>query len=879
MPRLRSCVSRLLFLAVFLLVSSVSALAGATDYNYEPPASGTTTRFWSDPTQWSPQGVPGPGDTATVDLQMYSYGLEVDGATVLGLTLNGSLTTSELVGSGVTIQAGGNFDWKGGGTSANITLLPGATGTFEGSTHRLDGATFTNGGGITWTGGLLLGDQGAVFQNNGALSIKAGSTTGFASQVDSCDFYNAGTLNVTGSGTVNGGGPESPVWGFHNSGTVSLGAGTTLEWQNALDTQHSLDAGGQITGMGTLLFDEPDITQNYAVLTLNGTTAVAAGATLSFSTGAQVNAGDAGATIQGPGRLLWTGGQLIASSPSGTDDMQPSLTWASNLVVHLTGSAVKDLAGAYVISSAPVTWDAGPLGMDGHGYFTNNGTFTAAGDLGTNPTTPGVASTFENHGTLVKSSGTGTLTVNSVTVLNYGTIDGASGTISLFTTSGSADVLEAGSTLKGSIVSTCEVSLSGTSTVAAGSTFELGNDGMGDQAILDGSGTLGGPGTVEIDGASIVASSGGAITFASGGQVALAANSVTTTFSVDDPPSAITFAGTTSSTGGDLEIWDGTVVSSGAWTTTAAATLTNNGGGSLFSNTGTFTANPGASATLALLAPFTSAGAMVFASGTTEFGDSGYVQTVGTTMLVGGDVMTQDVTYSTVDIQGGTLGGAGTIDGFVTCEGTIAPGTSSKAGTLTITQTYVQSSTGTFAVSLGGTQAGSEFDVLAVGGDVTLDGSLTVALLGGYEPAVGDTYRVLASGGADPNAGMFATVNVPAGVMLTTTYNPNDVKLGITDVSMPDAGAPDAGTTAGSGGTSTAGSGGTSTAGTGGATSGGDPDAGGGGGNSSSSSGSCAVGSLASSGDAGWLLVACAGVLGAAAARRRRSRAPCLPPR
>ena len=498
MPRLRSRVSRLLFLAVFLLVSSASALAGATDYTYAPPLSGLTTRHWSDVTQWSPLGVPGPGDTATVDLITYTYGLEVDepgGVTVLGLTLNGSLATSELVGNGVTIQAGGYFDWKGGGTQANITLLPGATGTFELGTHWLDGVTFTNGGAINWTGGLLLGDQSAVFQNNGALTVTVG-TTGFASQVNSCDFYNAGTLNVTGSGTVNGGGPSSPVWGFHNTGIVSLGAGTTLEWQNALNEQHSLDAGGQITGTGTLLFDEPDITQDYAVLTLNGTTTVAAGATLSFSTGVQVNAGDAGATIQGPGKLLWTGGQLIASSPSGTDNMQPSLTWASNLVVHLTGGAVKDLAGAYVISAAPVTWDAGPLGMDGHTYFTNNGMFTAAGDLATNPTTPGVASTFENHGTLVKSSGSGTLTVNSVTVLNYGTIDAASGTISLFSTSGTADVLEAGSTLKGSIVSTCEVSLAGTSMVAAGATFELGNDGMGDQAILDGSGTLGGPGTI-----------------------------------------------------------------------------------------------------------------------------------------------------------------------------------------------------------------------------------------------------------------------------------------------------------------------------------------------------------------------------------------------
>jgi hypothetical protein len=878
----------LVFVVAFLLVSSASALAGATSYVFRPPASGPTTRQWSDPMQWLPNGVPGPGDSAVVDLGQLgnTYGLEADQVTVLSLTLNGSLGSPELVGSGVTIQAGGTFDWQGGGTSANITLLPGVTATFESGIHWLDGAMFTNGGTITWTGGLLLGNGDAVFTNSntGSITMTAG-TTGFAGQVNSCDFYNEGTLDVTGSGTVSSGASYGAAWGFHNSGTLSLGAGITLELVNALNTQHSLD-GGQILGMGTLLFDEPDVTKNDSLLTLNGTTSLAAGVTLAFAPGVTVNAGASGAILEGPGTLLWTGGQLIDSAQGDVDNNQPSLTWASNLVVHLTGSALKDFAGAYVISAAPVTWDAGPLGLDGHSYFTNDGTFTAAGDFGINPATIGAASTFENHGTLVKSSGTGTLTVNNVTVLNYGTIDAASGTISLFTTSGTADVLEAGSTLKGSIVATCEVSLAGTSTVAAGATLELADDGMGDQAILDGSGTLGGPGTVKIHGASIVASSGGAITFASGGQVVLAANATTTRLTVDNPPSAMTFAGTTSWTGGNLEIWDGTVVNSGAWTTTAGATLTNNGGGSLFSNTGAFTASPGASATLELLAPFSNAGAMVFASGTTHFGNSGYVQTAGTTTLAGGGATTQDLNtltdYNAFDIQGGTLGGAGTVDAPVTCEGTLAPGTSSAAGTLTVTKTYVQSSTGTLAVNLGGTQAGAEFDVLAVSGDVTLDGKLTVGLLGSYEPAVGDTYKILRSASANPVTGTFVTVNMPAGVTLTATYDPNDVTLGITSVSMPDAGSGSGGASSSSasssgtaaGGASSSSASGSSASSSGASSSGGAPDAGATGGGSStggaSQSGSCALGTLASDRGAGWLFVACA--LGAAVARRRRSR-------
>jgi len=896
MPRLRSPLCRFVSVVVPVLASSVPAVASAATYTYTPSPTTPTGLLWSDPTTWSPTGVPGPGDTAIVNLSLPASTLEADGVTVMHLTISGT-TASEIIGTGITVEAGGTFDWQGGRTAAPITLLAGATSTIGSGTYWLDGAKLTNWGNLSWTDGQLLGDQGAVFENDGALVITAGTTGfGYGQGTNSSDFTNKGTLTLIGTGTVTNGAATSAEWGFHNSGTVSLGAGTTLDWQTAANTQHTLDGGGTITGMGTLLFDEPDITQNFSVLTLNGTTTVAAGATLSIATGAQVNAGSAGATLTGSGTLLWTGGQLVASSAGGTDNMQPSVTWGPNLRVHLTGSAIKDLAGAYVISGAPVTWDAGPLGFDSHGYFTNNGTFTVAGDLAVNPTTPGVAATLENHGTFIKSSGTGTLGVNSVTVLNYGTIDGASGTLSLVTTSGTADVLEAGSTLKDSVVATCEVSLSGTSTVAAGSTFELGNDGMGDQALLDGSGTLDGPGTVKIDGASIVASGAATLTFASA--VTLTANNVQSLFTADNPPSAITFAGATSWTGGDLEIWDGTVINSGMWTTTAAATLTNNGGGSLFSNTGTFTSNPGTGATLGLLAPFTNAGAVVLESGTTQFGGSGYVQTAGSIMLSGGGVTTQDLDtptdYNAFDIQGGTLGGVGTVDAPVTCEGTVAPGTSSAAGTLSVTQTYTQSATGKLTVSLGGTTAGSEFDVLAVSGTVTLDGTLAVGLLGAYEPAVGDTYKVITSGEASSLSGTFASVAMPPGVQLTATYDPSDVTLDITAVSLPmDAGV-DGGSGSGTGGSGTGTGSGSATdsgsttggsdsgshgtgSGTGsrGSGTGGSPDAGVGGHSSSgdaSQSGSCAlVGPVGDQGSDGWPLLACACVLGATAARRRRA--------
>jgi MYXO-CTERM domain-containing protein len=81
-------------------------------------------------------------------------------------------------------------------------------------------------------------------------------------------------------------------------------------------------------------------------------------------------------------------------------------------------------------------------------------------------------------------------------------------------------------------------------------------------------------------------------------------------------------------------------------------------------------------------------------------------------------------------------------------------------------------------------EAGTGYDVLAVGGDVTIAGSMSVSRIGGYVPSVGASYTVLTSGGADPDTGMFATVTDPNGVTLTTTYNPNNVVLGVTAVTI-----------------------------------------------------------------------------------------------
>jgi len=135
---------------------------------------------------------------------------------------------------------------------------------------------------------------------------------------------------------------------------------------------------------------------------------------------------------------------------------------------------------------------------------------------------------------------------------------------------------------------------------------------------------------------------------------------------------------------------------------------------------------------------------------------------------------------ATVFLQGGTLSGNGTIDGFVTNSGAIVrPG--SSPGILTVTQgyptPYSQGPGGTLSIELGGLTAGTQYDQLNNGGNSVLGGALDVNLINGFQPALGETFAIVtfASG---TGTGKFTTLNVPAG--LSVNYSNAGVYLVVT---------------------------------------------------------------------------------------------------
>ncbi len=148
------------------------------------------------------------------------------------------------------------------------------------------------------------------------------------------------------------------------------------------------------------------------------------------------------------------------------------------------------------------------------------------------------------------------------------------------------------------------------------------------------------------------------------------------------------------------------------------------------------------------------------------------VQTAGEIVLLNGAI---DTGFTPIALQGGALRGTGFVNGNLDNSGGVLE-VGLSAGLLTINGNYVQTAGGTLDMEIGGTMAGTEYDQLAVSGAVTLDGTLNVALINGYERTGGGSFDLLT---ADSVTGSFAETNLPAlcAQEWTLTYEPDAVNL------------------------------------------------------------------------------------------------------
>jgi len=181
------------------------------------------------------------------------------------------------------------------------------------------------------------------------------------------------------------------------------------------------------------------------------------------------------------------------------------------------------------------------------------------------------------------------------------------------------------------------------------------------------------------------------------------------------------------------------------------------------------------------LSTATNSGTVTVASGTT-LGASTYTQTAGATILNGATL-----NGGTYNIDAGSLSGTGTINANVTNGGQVIPGGTGVAGLLTINGNYTQTATGSLNVNLGGTTADSQYNQLAVSGTAALGGTINVALISGFQPALPNTFQVLTYGSSSGNFTAYNGLNLGGGRFLDPVFSPGNLTLDTDQVAISGA--------------------------------------------------------------------------------------------
>lgn len=312
-----------------------------------------------------------------------------------------------------------------------------------------------------------------------------------------------------------------------------------------------------------------------------------------------------------------------------------------------------------------------------------------------------------------------------------------------------------------------------TVTVAAGATLQfrqhdqLGNDVATPQmSIIVNGGTVAaatgsqGSGNGPFNTLPAVTLSGGTLTSANGAFPAVQSFSLKGDVTVTgSAPSTINTTGTPAllngihlSKAGGVNFNVADVTGSSAVDLTVSAPLISGAVGGL--NAGPGLLNKQGTGTLALTTANTYTGATTVQAGTLALSGSGSVASTLIDVQVGGTFDVSAVAFSLGGTQtlkanglvtggvtttpGSVVMGSGTIDGNLSIGGNLSPGNS--PGTLTLTNdelTFGSVSTGTF--ELGGTSA-SSYDRVTGINTLTLDGTITIAYFGGFNPSAGNSF-------------------------------------------------------------------------------------------------------------------------------------------
>ncbi len=461
---------------------------------------------WFNPANWNVNAVPGPADTAILDITS-TINLTAD-AVVSNFTQSAGTFTGP-----ATFTVLSSFDWTAGTQSGSgITLLElGGTLNLSGSASKMMDRDLLVLGSTNWndTGDITAG-QGATFSNQGDFII-LGDVSFLTGGGAIPTFVNQGTLTKTG-----GLGPAIFASAFDNSGTVNVnsgqmeftGGGTSSGTLNVVANagvefgggMHVYDGSSSISGAGTVIFSggSVDIGGGYTVTgptQINGGTANFNVATsipsLDLSAGALGGTGAIAITSD----LTWTGGQQIGTGAT---------TIASSASLDISGIEAKTLTRT-LNNDGAATWsemgdiddaqsgalinNSGSFSIQPAGSFAFTGNFANAGTIAILSGEVIFGQSFTQTAGLTNLSG-GNVQFGQTASFNGGELIG-DGTISGSISNSGATIRPGGSGAAGTLT------LTGDYTQIAGGILdvEIGGSTAGttyDQLVIGGTATLGG---------------------------------------------------------------------------------------------------------------------------------------------------------------------------------------------------------------------------------------------------------------------------------------------------------------------------------------------------------------------------------------------------
>jgi len=749
--------------------------------------------------------------TSTIDANMTNTGtLSVSGGTLdfsaftithsaastltveAGATLSNSGSTQVLTGGTVTVA--GTFSITGFSAELNVaaaqvlngtgtlvlangaltgisTLTVNMNATLSGvdlqdaGTLLLTGATTVSGAGFTMDGGRVLTNSGTVSWIAGFIELNGSALAGAGTiqNLVGATWLDSGTVGKT-MRSIFGSAADNALALFNNAGTYTKsGTGTSMLGVNVTDTGTLTVSGGTLdfsaftathSAASTITVgDGATLSNSGSTQVLTGGTVTVAGTLSMAGSFAELNVA-AAQTIAGTGTLVLANGALTGIS-----------TLTVNMTTTLSGVDLQD-AGTLLLNGATTISGTG-FTMDGGRVLTNSGTVTwTAGFIELNNSTLAGAGTIHNLvGATWLDSGTSSKSMRSV----FGST--ADNALALFNNAGIYTKSGTGTTSIGvNLSDTGTLTVSGgtldfsafTATHSAASTLTVGDgatlSNSGSTQVLTG-GTVNVAGTFSMTGSFAELNVAAAQTINGTGTLVLASGTLTGTPTLTvNIASNITLVhmqdagttlltGATTISGAGLTMDGGRVLTnSGTVTWTAGTIELNNsaqaGAGTIHNLVGATWLDSGTGSKL-MRSVFGSAAdnALALFNNAGTYAKSG----TGTTNLA-----VPVLQSGTISVQTGTLQFTGAT--VLTNAGAIAV----KAGALaSVTGGYSQTAGGSLSIEVGGLLT-SQFGRLTATGAATLDGTLNVALVNGFTPALNDRFRFLTDAS---RTGFFATTN------------------------------------------------------------------------------------------------------------------------